>query len=212
MIARASAITNPRSVVVPAPDFPGVRFDSDLFHIYSSVVKSCTDPGLSFSGRIPMLLEVVKSTVKGDRPASCMRDSIIRKCLLTFQYELLWQSGRPILSQIAVLHNELLLISDLLTSVNSSWRNFCDMLLGEAYDIYNAEVDKMIEKTLKKSNEDGVLNGFCKDEIENLRLLCEKNFQILSSCIMRRFLEKASSQGAVKIENWAKQNGIVIQE
>lgn len=235
-IPRLMKIPNPKPALMPKYTALTEKFNYDLFQLYFSLVnyhvKSYDlNPNEEFSPALETFCTAFdnegdaedgdegKKKLDPKRLAEpeCIigRNLIVRKFLIECQKRFFELSSQPSLTKIAVLHNELFYASEVLRQHNPDpdMMNFCDMLMADTFDLYNAVIGNIINNqywNAGKSVED-LINDVLKKEILTIRNLNRETFQRMSSCAIMRALDKAPAGQAGKIKGWAKDNEIVFE-
>ena len=217
-IPRVNAISNPKPAIAPKYEPALEQFSPELFQLFFSIVNfHLPTYDLSQSQQFSPALETVGTSFDQEQPASpVMQEHIIRKFLIECQHQFLALTAKPVLSKLAMLHNELFLASEFLRLHNNANKglknllNFCDMLMAETYDLFNSEISRIVNKQFWEAEKtaEEVINELLKKEIEKIRMLNNESFERLSQCAIRRAMENAPAAAGPRIMAWAKDNEI----
>lgn len=234
-IPRLMKIPNPKPALMPKYTALTEEFNYDLFQLYFSLVnyhiKSFDlNPNEEFSPALETFCTAFDNEGENEEGGEgkkkldpkrlaepeCLicRNHIVRKFLIECQRKFFEQTAHPSLTKIAVLHNELFYASEVLRQHNPDpdMMNFCDMLMADTFDLYNAVIGDIINNrywNAGKSVEE-LISDLLKKEILTIRNLNRDTFQRMSSCAIQRALDKAPPGYAGKIKGWAKDNEITF--
>ncbi|OHT01871.1 hypothetical protein TRFO_31213 [Tritrichomonas foetus] len=217
-IPRVNHISNPQPAIQPVYEPQNDQFNPELFQLFFSLVNFHLPAyDLSRSQQFSPALETVGTAFEQESPVSpIMQEHIIRKFLIDCNSHMLELTSNPVLSKMAMLHNELFLASEFLRLHNASATlvNYCDMLMAETYDMFNSHFSKIVNEQFwdKGKAAEELINELLKKEIEKIRMLNNQSFEILSQCAIRRSVEKASAPNSQRIVSWAKDNEIPYQD
>lgn len=236
-IPRLMKISNPKPALVPKYTALVEEFNYDLFQLYFSLVnyhiKSYDlNPNQEFSPALETFCTAFDNEGDNEEGQSegkkkldpkrlaepeCVvgRNHVVRKFLLVCQKRFFELTAQPSLTKIAVLHNELFYASEVLRQHNpdQEMMNFCDMLMADTFDLYNAVIGDIINNQYWNAgkNVEELITDLLKKEILTIRNLNRETFQRMSSCAIQRALDKAPPGQAGKIRGWAKDNEIVFE-
>jgi hypothetical protein len=220
-IPRLMEIPNPRPPILPEYQPDNTEFNFEMFQMfYSLVIFHLPDydldniPAVDGTAPLSSANTTVAQALECEKPSPMMLEHIVRKFLIHCHSQFLDLTAEPVLSRIALFHNELMFASLMLHHHPSrlALTNYADMLLAETYDLFNATFEKKVNEEYWEAEKsvDVVISELLTKEIEKLRLLCEQSMEPLSRCVIRRALEKAPPPAAQKITAWAKENGITV--
>lgn len=215
-IPRVKCISNPKPAIQPTYTPQSEQFSPDLFQLFFSLVNFHLPAyDLSQNQQFSPALETVGTAFDQEDASPVMQEHIIRKFLIDCHQHLLALTSKPVLSKMAMLHNELFLASEFLRlhNTSSSLMNYCDMLMAETYDLFNSEFSKTVNKQFwaaGKSAEE-VINELLKKEIEKIRMLNNQSFEQLSQIAIKRSIENAPANAGQRITAWAKDNEIPFE-
>ena len=232
-IPRLNKVKNPKKALVPNYKPQAENFNPDLFQLYFSLVnfhlKSYDlNPNQEFSPALETFCtafddDMGNSTSKKIDPAALkqpesleVKNHMVRKFLIECQNQFFKLTTEQSLTKIAVLHNELFYASEVMRQhkPEKSLMDFCDMLIAETLDLYNAVISKIINDKYWGQNKtaEDLINELLKKEIVTIRNLNRESFSLLAQCIMNRALEKAPANQAAQIKSWAAKNDISYEE
>ena len=211
-IPRVGQISNIVSPIIPDYEPKPEEFQTDLFQFYFSLVnyhlksydlgqiQDCS-PAVECIGHA---FELSKDPI--------LTEQIARKYLIDANHHFLLLTADPNLAKIAMLHNDLFYVPELLGlyKICPKMLELCNMIMAETYDLYNSVFSKSVNNlwTQNKTGEE-VINALLKAEIEKIRQLNNKSSELLSHCIIKRALENAPPDQVPKITAWAHDNRII---
>ena len=232
-IPRVNKVDNPKKALTPNYKPQAENFNPDLFQLYFSLVnfhlKSYDlNPNQEFSPALETFCtafddDMGNSTSKKVDPSALkqpesleVKNHMVRKFLIECQSQFFKLTNEQSLTKIAVLHNELFYASEVMRQhkPDKSLMDFCDMLIAETLDLYNAVISKTINENYWGQNKtaEDLINELLKKEIVTIRNLNRESFSLLAQCIMSRALEKAPANQASQIKSWAAKNDISFDD
>ena len=216
-IPRVDQIPNPQPAIQPVYEPQNDPFNPELFQLFFSLVNFHLPAyNLNSNQQFSPALETVGTAFEHKNASPVMQEHIIRKFLIDCNSHLLELTSNPVLSKLAMLHNELFLASEFLRLHNTANTlvDYCDMLMAETYDLFNSQFAKIVNQDYwdKGKAAEELINELLKTEIEKIRTLNCQSFEALSQCAIRRSIEKAGQQSSQRIIQWAKNNEIPYQD
>lgn len=192
-------------------DFNPVLFQ----HFFSLVNFHLPQYDLAQVDQYSAALDTIRSSFDDEfKNSPILQEHIARKFLIESHFQMLDLTLQLSLSKIAMLHNELSLVSGLMKTnkTPNSLIEYCEMLIGEVYDIFDAQIAKTVKQQFWDvgKNADNVINEFIQPQIECLRILNTESYETLASCVVTRSMHHAGTQYSKKIAEWAKHNDIII--
>lgn len=218
-IPRMRSISNAKKAIAPTYSPSSKEFSPELFQLFFSLVNFHL-PAYDLGQKLQFTpaLETVGTAFEQEKsPSPRMQEHIVRKFLIECQHQLIQLTSKPVLSKIAMLHNELFLAAEFMRLHKKEKQkpllNFCDMLMAEVYDVFNSEFARVVNQQYWQAGKtaEEVINELLKKEIEKLRVFNNKSFEHLSQCAIRRALENSPAGAQQKILNWAKDNEITLE-
>ena len=234
-IPRLMRIDHPKKALVPNYNPPTQKetFNADLFQLYFSLVNfHLKNYDLNTNQEFSPALEMFCTAFDDDLGSTQSKkmdpallktpenleiiNQMVRKFLIECQNKFFQLTNEQSLTKIAVLHNELYFASEVMrqNKTNRNLMDFCDVLMANTYDLYNAVISQMINEKYwaqNKSAED-LINDLLKKEMVTIRTLNNQSLAQLSQCIIRRALDKAPTTQAAQIRTWATKNEISFED
>ena len=219
-IPRMRSISDPKPAIAPSYTPSSKEFSPELFQLFFSLVNfhlPAYDLGQNL--QFTPALETVGTAFEQEKsPSPRMQEHIVRKFLIECQHQLIQLTSKPVLNKIAMLHNELSLAAEFMRLHKKKKEkqrpllNFCDMLMAEAYDVFNSEFSRIVNQQYWGAGKtaEEVINDLLKKEIEKLRVFNNKSFECLSQCAIKRSIESSPAGAQQKILSWAKDNDIPL--
>jgi hypothetical protein len=190
-------------------------FSFSLFTIYCEFVQSVLpeyqlDPQVIPSTTMAFIQKAFGESLE----SQLIHEMILRQFLIRCQaltFDLIAHSS---LSKTAYLHNELVMAARLIETheLSVDLANFCDILIGEALDVYQSAFTNVISTGFwgKTKSIEEVINALLKKELTYFRLLNPYSLEILSVSMLRRAMDQAPPVVIATLTEWGGENGIKL--
>lgn len=214
-IPRYNQIDNPCNPYIPNIEIHFPHIDQEKFLILSHISQADVLEQEENGGQehSELYQELIHSFTHGNDDT--IQEHIIRKYLLHAQSKLFELTNTKSLTQIGILHGDLLDLSEKLYN-NSKFANlsdFCDMLLGEVFDLFSSTVSQIAKRQYWAQSlpADALIQKVLQRELMNLRTTPVNNLMKLSSCLVRRSMENAPEESRNRLIEWAAKEHISLK-
>ncbi|KAH0791985.1 hypothetical protein GPJ56_004169 [Histomonas meleagridis] len=214
-IPREFKISNPMPAITPNTLPPSDEFPIQEYQAFKDLIVDFLPTYTVDLNMVDFpILDQVKAFFENSESTMPIGEFIMESILLQLQHNFVKAMPTSSLTRLSVLHHQLYQILQILEAnkLNTDLIDFCDMMLEEVADTYHSNVCDVIEQRFwsKTKSPEELIKCFLKKEVERLRLLNDKTYQILVSHMLRKAVDSAPHAGAEVIIRWMKKNGLQI--